>query len=383
MALQSHVSLMTVTDKEALFCIAPLHKDLYDTRKHPFFLHAQYSYAKFLLIMPISSLIHLAKNVGDPTEKVIWLHHLGRCGSTATAQVFNALPDFFMISGPMCLFSLDQTFKYKYFGNFDYNWEDSKEYRLLYKSSVRLLLKPNGKQNKVTVVKASAMTMKTDLKLLSAIFPHFIHIFLYRQAKSQVQSIFKAVGNTMAERDLTLAIASNRFTSRLLPKVKPLVLMNYICTDRNHVKWVFNEENTRKRSRLIPFLYHWCETCHHFKVLVKELHQSTTILAFRFEDFQASPINFFYNMLTAIGHDVSDDLLNRIEFALQNDSQSGSHVSRTQVANNPKASVTPEFVKEANRYLNYFGLPNWGNEIVLPNTVDCFKLSHCTTKAFE
>jgi len=122
MALQSHVSLMTVTDKEAIFCITSSDVDLYDTRKHPFFFNSQHSYAKFLLIMPISSFTRLAETVGDPKQKVIWLHHQSRSGSTATSQVLNALPGISMISEPICFFSLDQTFKYKYFEKLDYNW---------------------------------------------------------------------------------------------------------------------------------------------------------------------------------------------------------------------------------------------------------------------
>jgi len=222
-------------------------------------------------------------------------------------------------------------------------------------------------------VKGIGMSMKTDLKLLSVMFPHYIHIFLYRQAKSQVPSIFKAASNTMVERDFTFAIASNRFLSWLLPKVKPLVLMNYICTDRNHVEWVFNEENTRQRSKLIPFLYHWCETCFHFKLLVKEFHQRSRILAFRFEDFQSSPRKFFQTMLSNMELELPDDQFHLVESALQEDSQERSHYSKAQIANNPKACVNPEFVREANRYLKYFGLPDWENDILLPNTVDFSK----------
>ncbi|KAF6033514.1 hypothetical protein EB796_008176 [Bugula neritina] len=92
-ALQKHVTLMTVTDKEAIFSVTNESEDVLNVRNWPFLFLAQLPTAKYLLIMPISSMIKLGEELGDPKAKVIWIYHTGRCGSTAMSQVFNSLPD--------------------------------------------------------------------------------------------------------------------------------------------------------------------------------------------------------------------------------------------------------------------------------------------------
>ena len=113
-ALQTHVTLMTVTDKEAICCVSDKHVNVFNTRKHPFLFNTLFMEAKYFLVMPITSFIKLAEAQGDPKSKVIWLHHTGRCGSTAIAQAFNALPDTVALSVPHRLFALRQTYKYKH-----------------------------------------------------------------------------------------------------------------------------------------------------------------------------------------------------------------------------------------------------------------------------
>lgn len=382
LALQDNVSLMTLTDKEAIFVVTSPDENLYNTRKWPFFFQAQFVSAEFILIMLISSFHRLASVVGDPQDKVVWSHQQGRCGSTATCQAFNALPSVCVIAEPLCTFSLDQAFKYKYFKHWGYDWESSKEYKLLYQSAVRVLLKPREQLYNLTVVKCPGMIMKTDLRLLSQLFPEFINIYLYREVRSQVGSIFKAAGGLMIEREVTLAISSNPILSWLFPMVKPVMLMNYICSNSSHVKWIFNKENTRKRTKLLLFLYHWCESCFHYKLLVKQFRDQTNILAFRFEDFQSNPKTFFHTVFNSIKVNVNNYQLSLIELALIEDSQRSSQLSRAKVAKSKEA----QFVEGANKYLNWFELPKWGESIVLPNTVECVsknKMLTCTWNCFR
>ena len=104
-ALQTHDTLMTVTDKEAIFCVFNKHVNVFNTRKHPFLFNTLFMEAKYLPVMPITSFIKLAEAQGDPKSQVIWIHHTGRCGSTAIAQAFIALPDTVALSAPHCLLS--------------------------------------------------------------------------------------------------------------------------------------------------------------------------------------------------------------------------------------------------------------------------------------
>ena len=60
-ALQTHVTLMTVTDKEAIFCVFNKHVNVFNTRKHLFLFNTLFMEAKYLLVMPITSFIKLAE----------------------------------------------------------------------------------------------------------------------------------------------------------------------------------------------------------------------------------------------------------------------------------------------------------------------------------
>jgi len=95
-------------------------------------------------------------------------------------------------------------------------------------------------------------------------------------------------------------------------------------------------------------------------------------LAFRFEDFQSNPKTFFHTLFNSIEVKLTNHQLSLIELALTEDSQRSSQLSRAEVAKNKEAQFTTQFVEEANKYLNWFELPKWGESIVLPNTVECF-----------
>ena len=235
-ALQTHVTLMTVTDKEAIFCVFNKHVNVFNTRKHPFLFNTLFMEAKYLLVMPNTSFIKLAEAQGDPKSKVIWLHHTGRCGSTAIAQAFNALPDTVALSVPHCLFALRQTYKYKHlFTSVD--WQRSEEYRTIYRSAVRLLLKPTISESaEFMVVKAVPLNSIAEAELLYDMFPDFSQIFTYRDAAPQIMSMFRFVSGHDIIFDISKLVANNRLLSWMFPTVQPQWLIYNVCDEMRHVK---------------------------------------------------------------------------------------------------------------------------------------------------
>jgi len=76
--LQPHITLCSVNEKEAMFLVPADHVDVTETRRYPFLFDSQFKTADYLVVMPLNSLIRLAKDMDEPTMKIIWLHSPGR-----------------------------------------------------------------------------------------------------------------------------------------------------------------------------------------------------------------------------------------------------------------------------------------------------------------
>ncbi|KAF6030819.1 hypothetical protein EB796_010877 [Bugula neritina] len=57
-----------------------------------------------------------------------------------------------------------------------------------------------------------------------------------------------------------------------------------------------------------------------------------------------------------------------IDQALSEDSQKGTDADKKVMAG-VKADITQKMVDEANYFLRYYRLPNWGEDILLPKTL--------------
>jgi len=52
-----------------------------------FVAQAQMTYAKRLIVVPLTTLHRLAEQIGDPQGELIFMFQTGRCGSTLLTQV--------------------------------------------------------------------------------------------------------------------------------------------------------------------------------------------------------------------------------------------------------------------------------------------------------
>lgn len=370
-ALQPHITLMTVTDKEAIFCVADENDNLFDVRKYPFLFDALYNKARYLLVMPISSLLRLGEGLSRPSSKVIWIHHPGRCGSTALSQAFNVLPNVVSISEPHCLFSMRQTFKQKYLHD-DINWQRSAEYKAIFQTTVKLILKSFMEPGAdVTVVKATPMNSITDADLIYDMCPEFIQIFMYRDAQPQVVSLYRALVGHDLLFDITHTIAHNPVFSQLFPNVQPLGLMYNCCDERDHVKKILLDRERTKTSTLFGhFVVGWAETCYHYIKLTQRQAKKgySPMPAFKFEHLRADLEGYLSVLFEQCGLDLTVERLRLMKEALTIDSQKDSYMSQ-QASNRKKVEITTDMVNEANRYMDFYQMPLWGSSLNLSNTV--------------
>lgn len=370
-ALQEHVTLMTVTDKEAIFSVSEKTVNSFDVRAFPFLFDSLFCNARYLLVMPISSFLTLGEKQGDPVSKVIWIHHTGRCGSTALSQAFSALPDTVSLSEPHCLFALRQTFKRKHLFT-KTNWQVSQEYKSIFQSSVRLILKPNLKQAAdIFVVKAVPMNGIAHADLLYEMFPNFSQIFMYRDAAPQITSIYRCISGHDLIHDITLTLSRNPVLSRIFPTVMPLQFMYCVCDERTHSnRFILNCDLTSENTTFIGLVINWAELCFHYKELAASRFEKNLprMPAFKFEHMRAD-LHRYLTVLFAQCQLQLTPLRSKLFLeALEVDSQMKSYVSRDKVAQK-KIEITADMIDEANKYLTLYGMSAWGETTDLEGTV--------------
>ncbi|KAF6033515.1 hypothetical protein EB796_008177 [Bugula neritina] len=364
-ALQKNITLMTVTDTEAIFSISDENEDIYDVRKWIFVAASQSVTTKYLLIMPISSMVKLGEELGDPKTKVIWIYHTGRCGSTALCQVFNALPDVVSISEPNCVLSLDQTLKKKALDENKPSWLSSSEYLKIYQNTIRLLLKPYQKEASVFAVKSHGLTTELNLQLIPKLFPDFIGIFMYRNPREQITSLYRVLKGLHPHEEWNLSIIRHPVLSLILPNIQLSALTLAGCNDPKHLQWLFRKENKILSDEFIFAVIQFAETCFHYKEVVGE---GAPIVAIKYELFQQNKCKFFEAIFHHSGLELTSEREALIDIALSEDSQKGTPLEKSVLAQK-KINITTEMIDNANRYLKYYDLPGWGDSLTLPNTM--------------
>ncbi|KAF6033323.1 hypothetical protein EB796_008369 [Bugula neritina] len=365
-ALQKHITLMTVTDTEAIFSISDKNENVFNVRKWPFLFLAQLPTAKYLLIMPISSMIKLGEELGDPKAKVIWIYHTGRCGSTALSQVFNSLPDVVSISEPNCLFTLDQHFKNKYYSQKKQLWTTSEDYLTLYKNTVRLLLKPTFKDANIFAIKSHAYMSKIDIQLIHKLFPSFYEVFMYRGIKEQIPSMYKPLNGGNLQAEISLCVATHPLLSALFPTIRPSSLVDVSCNDPEHLNWLFNRNNMAESIDFIITVIHFAETCFHYK---EAAAKGVPVVAVKYEHLQEDKVTFFKALFSHIGLEMTSEKMRLIDEALVEDSQKGSIIDQETMKFLRQTNITPAMIANANSRLQYYDLPNWDESLLLPNTI--------------
>lgn len=364
-ALQAHVTLMSVSDKEAIFSISAATDNVFDVKKWPLVNLGLLHSAKYLLVMPLSSLIKLGEDLGDPKVKVVWLYNTSRCGGTALMQAFNSLPDVVAISGPKCMISLDLAFKRKLLKGKYKHYVNSDEYRRIYRNIVRLLLKPSQKEANVVAVRSHGQMSKTDLQLIPNLFPQFSGIFMYRNAAEQISSLYRVTHGFDLHSDCALTVIKHPWLSALLPNVWPLNLLYIVCNDPQHLQHLFKRESIKKLDNFVIAAIQFGETCFHYKAVVAK---GAPITAFKYEHFLADKLGFCEALFHHAGMELTAKRRELIAEAWNDDSHKSTPLNRD-LFKHIKMKITDEMVQNANSFLQYYDLPGWNETTSLPNTV--------------
>lgn len=157
----------------------------------PFYYQAQANSATRVASMPIAVFLALADGIPDPPQGLVFIHSVGRCGSTLVSKALKAVGGVRSLSEPD---DLTQLSVLRRAGTVSDEW-----LRSYIRASIKWRNKPGiGQPADVLAIKTRSEVMAVA-DLIGPLYPTSKHLFLYREAISWMQSVFR---NFPADRDI-------------------------------------------------------------------------------------------------------------------------------------------------------------------------------------
>ncbi len=143
----------------------------------PFYYQAQYENAVRVITLPFETMIQLAQSVTVDDSKLIFIHSMGRCGSTLASKIFAQLPGVINMSEPDALTQLVAA---------RFMQPDKQDtLKMLLDASIRLLCKTPVQT--AWVIKGRSWVIELG-DWLHEFYPHTKNLYLYREAASWIKS---------------------------------------------------------------------------------------------------------------------------------------------------------------------------------------------------
>ena len=197
-----HISLCTLDDTNRVAVFAELPEHI-DPALQPFFHQAHAEYALRLFMLDYDDFHALAAEVTSRPNKLVFIHNIGRCGSTLIHNLLNRVYGTRSLSEPDAI-SIIQS------ARAGRNTRDAELTDLL-QSSVQLLFKPQpGSATNVGVIKLRSQCLDI-LELICQAFPQATHLFFYRSAHGWITSIQSRRVRFGRTEDFSLASATTWF----------------------------------------------------------------------------------------------------------------------------------------------------------------------------
>jgi len=143
----------------------------------PFYYQAQYENAIRVVTISFETMIQLAQSVTVDDGKLIFIHSMGRSGSTLASQIFAKIPGVINMSEPDTLTQLVIA---------RFVQPDQKDMlKMLLDASIRLLCKTPAQT--AWVIKGRSWVIEIG-DWLHELYPHAKNLYLYREAESWIKS---------------------------------------------------------------------------------------------------------------------------------------------------------------------------------------------------
>ena len=148
-----------------------------------FYFVTQYETATRVLTISFDTMLKLADSLTANDSQLVFIHSVGRCGSTLASQLFAQIPSVFNLSEPDALTNLVVARNNALC--------DETELISLLRATVRLLCQ----HSRATTIVIKGRSFVIELgDLLHTLFPKAKHLFLYRDAVTWLRSNLRAFG---------------------------------------------------------------------------------------------------------------------------------------------------------------------------------------------
>jgi hypothetical protein len=175
-----HITLYSLDfeNRRAVFVETPADVNL---SQAPFYFVTQYEKAKRVLTIPFETMFQLAQSVTIDDDRLIFIHSVGRCGSTLASQIFAQIPGVINISEPYVLSQLVIARNTKA--------ANEDDLVALLEAAICLLCKTAAET--AWVVKGQSFVIELG-DWLHKIHPQAKNLFLYRHAETWLRSGLRA-----------------------------------------------------------------------------------------------------------------------------------------------------------------------------------------------
>ena len=285
----------------------------------PFYYQAQYENAVRVITLPLETMIQLAQSVTMDDGKLIFIHSMGRCGSTLASKILAQVPGVINMSEPDTLTQLVVA---------RFMQPDQQQMiKMLLDACTRLLCKTPVQT--AWVIKGRSWIIELG-DWLHELYPCARNLYLYREAESWIKSnlsAFVSDAERTPEELHQLEIEVRGWMKLLVPSIARYDANQHLSlTGLTSLMWLDNMER------------------------YTELHQAgIKMMAIPYPSWKLDPRRTALAMLDYCG--CCPDDLTAIEETLLKDSQAGSPVSQDAV----KKKSTPTWVfdpAEMNRHLH-------------------------------
>ena len=218
-----------------------------------------------------------------------------------------------------------------------------------------------------------ALNSIAESELLYDMLPDFSQIFVCRDAAPQITSMFCLISGHDLIFDISTFIANNRLLSWMFPTVQPQWLMYNVCDEMRHVKdMILNKSCTLFGSLAI----NWAELCFHYREITDARIRSNRkpMPAFKCEHLIDDDIGYITVLFRHCKLELTPERQSLFCAALESDSQANTFASREIIAKKI-VEINREMIAEADRYMSYYNLPAWGEQMNLENTVTGYQES--------
>jgi hypothetical protein len=329
-----YISLYSLdfSQNSAVFVETPPEIDL---SQAAFYHLTQYENAVQVLTLPFTDMVHLAQFVSVDDERLVFIHSVGRSGSTLASQIFAQIEGVVNISEPDAL-TLLVAARY-------YQPENESNLLELLKATVRLLCKTSAQT--AWVIKGRSFVIELADWLHQA-YPRTKNIFLYRHAETWLESALSAYSSAIERTEEERYAWENELRKSIAPLV-PLIAE-------------YDTEKHLSSASILALM--WLSVMERYIYL----HESgVEMLAIRYLSWHSDPLNTAMSMLTHCGLVPIDTTI--IHRTLTKDSQAGTFLSQETIKQ--KATrIQVSDLQELNRHLQNHLLIS-AADFEVPNTI--------------